>query len=78
MRDIDKKAPQKVTARIEFSDPTWPPVEKEIDGVTAGNIRTKLSTALSTLLLQYVTTEGAKITLTIDPAKADEFANPDR
>lgn len=54
------------------------PVEVEVERTNHRNLRSKISEAVKRLLLQYNVIDGATITINIEKAVVDEYANPER
>jgi hypothetical protein len=77
---MSRKRPQKVTIRISWPDnpKEWPAVERVVENTNSGNLRSKITTTIDLMLIQHNVSEGATITVTIDPEEPDEFANPER
>lgn len=70
------KQVQKVFATLETRDGRkW---SNDIEGTNTGNLTSRITGWVRSMLIQHGVADGAVITVRIDKAEVDEYANPER
>lgn len=70
------KLNQRVECRVTFADGEV--VGHVLEGTNNQNLRSRIGRWIDEMVLHYNLNGGAKVEITLAPAEANEFANPER